>query len=353
MKRELYMIKIKKILFAFAAMIALTFGRACSRSAKLKHVWLCSCLLTALVACGNKQVAAPAEGNGASNEAAFKVAKNYFFNNGQEIPSSPKITTAEEFEKLFGVATTMGERRRVSDGTSGMDGKPTPIDFTKQFVLAIIMPVTNLSTEITPLRLEEQGDTLYYFYDAKPGEAQSYSTQPISLVILDKKYIDKEVVMINELVKDYYTALERYLTEQIAGYYAPGEYTVPLSDVVAVNEEDSTDIRLWGDFWVYNYKQVGDTLKCISGGSHPGLIHICKTGENFYVSRFDQVEDGSRYLPSAKRIFGEYFDSFQLHHSDADNREVERADMVRIFVRDHGLTATMYQDYGWPAKELK
>ena len=23
------------------------------------------------------------------------------------------------------------------------------------------------------------------------------------------------------------------------------------------------------------------------------------------------------------------------------------------FVRDHGLTATMYQDYGWPAKELK
>ena len=311
------MIKMKKILFVFAAMIT-------------------------LAACGNKQVVAPAEGDGASNEVAFEVAKNYFFKNGQEIPSSPKITTAEEFGKLFGMATTMGE-----------DGKPTPIDFTKQFVLAIVLPVTNLGTEITPDRLEEKGDTLFYFYDAKVGEAQSYSTQPISLVILDKKYIDKEVVMINEQVKDYYVALERYLTEQIAGHYAPGEYTVPLSDIVAVNDEDSTDIRLWGDFWVYNYKQVGDTLKCVSGGSHPGLIHICKTDENFYVSRFDQVEDGSRYLPSAKQIFGEYFESFQLHHSDADNREVERADVLRIFVRDHGLTATMYQDYGWPAKELK
>ena len=311
------MIKMKKILFVFAAMIA-------------------------LAACGNKQVVAPAEGDGASNEVAFEVAKNYFFKNGQEIPSSPKITTAEEFGKLFGMATTMGE-----------DGKPTPIDFTKQFVLAIVLPVTNLGTEITPDRLEEKGDTLFYFYDAKVGEAQSYSTQPISLVILDKKYIDKEVVMINEQVKDYYVALERYLTEQIARHCAPGEYTVPLSDIVAVNDEDSTDIRLWGDFWVYNYKQVGDTLKCVSGGSHPGLIHICKTDENFYVSRFDQVEDGSRYLPSAKQIFGEYFESFQLHHSDADNREVERADVLRIFVRDHGLTATMYQDYGWPAKELK
>jgi len=36
----------------------------------------------------------------------FEVAKNYFFKNDQEIPSSPKITTAEEFGNLFGMATT-------------------------------------------------------------------------------------------------------------------------------------------------------------------------------------------------------------------------------------------------------
>jgi len=49
----------KQILSAFAALLALTFGRACSRSAKLKHVWLCSCLLAALTACynGNQQKA--------------------------------------------------------------------------------------------------------------------------------------------------------------------------------------------------------------------------------------------------------------------------------------------------------
>lgn len=73
----------------------------------------------------------------------------------------------------------------------------------KQFVLAIVLPVTNLATEITPDRLDEKGDTLFYFYDAKVGEAQSYSTQPISLIILDKKYADKTVVMVNEQAKDY------------------------------------------------------------------------------------------------------------------------------------------------------
>jgi hypothetical protein len=307
----------KKILFAFAAMIV-------------------------LAACGNKQVVASAEGDGASHEVAFEVAKNYFFKNDQEIPSSPKIMTAEEFGELFGMATTMGK-----------DGKPTEIDFTKQFVLVIVLPVTNLATEITPDRFEEKGDTLLYFFDAKVGEAQSYSIQPISLIILDKKYADKTVVMVNEQVKDYYAAVERYLAEQIAGYYAKGEYSVPVYQEVAVNADDSTDIRIWGDFWVYNYKQEGDTLKCVSGGSHPGLMHICQTGENFYVSAFEQVEDGSRFLPSAKRIFGEYFEAFQIHHSDSDEHESLRHDVLRAFVRDHGLTATMYQDYGWPAKELK
>ena len=82
-------------------------------------------------------------------------------------------------------------------------------------MLAIVLPVTNLATEIIPDRLEEQDDTLFYFYDAKVGEAQSYSTQPISLIILDKKYADKQVVMVNEQVKDYYAAIDRYLTEQI------------------------------------------------------------------------------------------------------------------------------------------
>ena len=151
----------KKVLYAFVAMIMMT-------------------------ACGNKQAATCiGESNVTANEVTFKVAKNYFFNNGQTIPSSPKVTTAEDFGKLFGMATTMGK-----------DGKPTEIDFTKQFVLAIVLPVTDYATEINPLKVEEKGDSLFYTYDVKQGEKQAYSIQPMSLIILDKQYENKEVVLL-------------------------------------------------------------------------------------------------------------------------------------------------------------
>ena len=129
---------------------------------------------------------------------AFEVAKNYFIKNDQAIPASSKITTEEEFNKLFGMATTMGERLLVGDGTSGMDGKPTEIDFSKQFVLAIVLPVTDIATEITPVKLEAKGDSLFFTYDVKTGEKQSFTIQPFSIIILDRKFENNKVILINE-----------------------------------------------------------------------------------------------------------------------------------------------------------
>ena len=45
----------KKNLFAFAGLLALTFNRVCLRSVKLNHVWLCSCLFAALTACNSNE----------------------------------------------------------------------------------------------------------------------------------------------------------------------------------------------------------------------------------------------------------------------------------------------------------
>ena len=95
-----------------------------------------------------------------------------------------------------------------------------------------------------------------------------------------------------------------------------------------VDERNAEDILVWGDFWVFNYNQVGDTLKCVSGGNHPGLMHISQTDNGFKVTAFEQVEDGSRNLPTAKKIFGEKFDAFQAIHSDEQKREKLRADVL-------------------------
>ena len=149
----------------------------------------------------------------------------------------------------------------------------------------------------------------------------------------------------------YITAIDRYLVS-LGKEYAPGEYCVPVRSIVAADEQDKADIKVWGDFWVFNYNLVGDTLKCVSGGSHPGLMHIRQTANGFEVTGFDQVEDGAGNLASAQRIFGERYEAFHAINSNAEGREALRAKMLADYVKEHQLAATLYQDFGWPAQKL-
>jgi ABC-type uncharacterized transport system substrate-binding protein len=152
----------------------------------MKKVLLAFAAMMVMAACGNEQTNAP-EGN-VANEVTFEVAKNYFFKKGSDVlPEGQKITSEEAFNNLFGMATTMGK-----------DGKPTPIDFSKQFVLAIVLPVTDFSTEINPVKLEEKGNSLLYSYKVKKGEKQTFNMQPVSIIVIDKKYENKEVVLVND-----------------------------------------------------------------------------------------------------------------------------------------------------------
>ena len=307
----------------------------------MKKILFAIAMLLTMTACTSNSTETT-KSNEETDEVVFEVAKNYFFKNDQQIPASPKITTEEEFNKLFGMATVMGE-----------DGKPTSIDFTKQFVLAIVLPITDMAAEIHPVKVEVKSDSLLYTYDVKTGEKQSFSIQPVSIIVLDKQYENKRVVLVNERETNYFPAIDRYLADSIGSQYAKGEHCVPIHSIVRVDERNSEDILVWGDFWVFNYNQVGDTLKCVSGGSHPGLLHIRQTEKGFEVTAFDQVEDGSRYLPTAKKIFGDKFDAFKTINSDEKNRERLRAEGLATYAKKNSLSVTLYQDYGWPAKKLE
>ena len=72
----------------------------------MKKILFAFTLLLAIAACINKPVKA-VDINEESSEVTFEVAKNHFFKNDQQIPESPKISTEEEFNKLFGMATPM------------------------------------------------------------------------------------------------------------------------------------------------------------------------------------------------------------------------------------------------------
>lgn len=63
----------------------------------------------------------------------YVVMNNYFLKNNVVGISYPLITKQEEFSGLFGMAAVMGK-----------DGAPTSVDFSKESVIAIVLPETNV-----------------------------------------------------------------------------------------------------------------------------------------------------------------------------------------------------------------
>ena len=106
----------------------------------------------------------------------FIVAKNYFVKNKAKSLDNPKIETAEKFNEIFGKATTMAE-----------DGMPTEIDFNKQYVIAVMMPETNIMTAVVPISLQKNKEgNITLTYKLEKGQKQSYTLRPALQIIVDK-----------------------------------------------------------------------------------------------------------------------------------------------------------------------
>ena len=158
-------------------------------------------------------------------------------------------------------------------------------------------------------------------------------------------------IAINRREQAVRAAISAYMVCEIGAQYLQGELCIPMLRIAA-EYDDSQPMRVWGDFWVFWYDQAGDTLKTVSGGSHPGLMTLSEKDGRFAVTGFERVEDGSRFLPTAQRIFGEHFDVFQNMHSNENVREAVRKEQLQEYVQQHNLPVRYYQDYGWPAVEL-
>lgn len=137
---------------------------------KTKNILLLSLLLTlVLVSCQNSKE---------NKEIPFETAKNYFVLNTIEKLENPKITDQESFENIFGMGTTMGE-----------EGKKTNIDFSKEFVIGVVLPETQQQIKLHPKKLtqNDQGD-LTFIYSKEKGEDLQHTIKPILMVVVDKKY---------------------------------------------------------------------------------------------------------------------------------------------------------------------
>jgi hypothetical protein len=115
----------------------------------------------------------------AEQDIPFTMANRYFVNNTYNDGDlmNPKITTPEQFKKIFGMATVMGP-----------NGKPTAIDFSRQYVVAVIGKLTNRNTSINMNSLKQKDNLISLAYKVTEGEKGSVTIRPALLIIVDNKY---------------------------------------------------------------------------------------------------------------------------------------------------------------------
>jgi len=113
----------------------------------------------------------------------YKTLANYFIKNTVKEAIPTKIDSQQEFDKYFGMATTMGE-----------NGTPTPVDFANEFVIVVDYKETAKRTEMKVLNLENKGDELILTYSLTTGEDMGFTSHPFLLVVVNKNIAGKVVV---------------------------------------------------------------------------------------------------------------------------------------------------------------
>ncbi len=120
----------------------------------------------------------------------FRTAQRYFLK--ADLPTSNfKIKTESEFTSYFQPAAVMGK-----------DGMPTPIDFSKEMVIALSLPETAVATEIEvkAITQNKEKNSLVVYYDLIVGDKMSYTIKPVTIVLVDLVH-DAEVTYVQHEVK--------------------------------------------------------------------------------------------------------------------------------------------------------
>ncbi|MBQ3369655.1 MAG: hypothetical protein IJG48_01405 [Mogibacterium sp.] len=218
--------------------------------------------------------------------------------------------------------------------------------------------VSNITWSLTDDGFKTKGDAKMTFTDDGDGIKSSVLGVELHFVRPDAaKDAGEEVVdLIDGKAYGYggddpvEAACYEYMVETVAKSYDATDVSIPCVSIINVDYTPENEILAAGDFWVYNYNIDGDTLKCVSGGNYPGVMHVSK--DDYKVTAFDVVADGGAFEESAKELFGDNYDAFMAAYSDSDANEENRKITVSDYVNFNNLDVKYYQDEGWDPVEL-
>ena len=138
---------------------------------------LLSILMLAAVAMLGMQCSTVSKLEKEAYQVRYLPLNNYFVRNDIEATKLQKliITNETDFRSFFGEAAVMGR-----------NGHPTPVNFKTEYVLAVILPETDRSTDVTVLDVLQNGNAVIFNYHVERGEKNSYRLVPFAAVSLPK-----------------------------------------------------------------------------------------------------------------------------------------------------------------------
>ena len=114
----------------------------------------------------------------------YTELNNYYVRSGVVSKKIQRVVfdNETEFQQYFSEAAVMGR-----------NGQPTPVNFKTQYVLAIILPVTDKDTQVIPAEISQVDNTVIVNYRVKKGKKLGYNIIPYTAVAIDKPEVASEI----------------------------------------------------------------------------------------------------------------------------------------------------------------
>ncbi|MBQ9819821.1 MAG: pyridoxamine 5'-phosphate oxidase family protein [Bacteroidales bacterium] len=192
-----------------------------------------------------------------SGPVPFQEVERYFFRNDAAIPEDARIDSQEAFDRLFAPAAVMGR-----------GGTPTPVDFSRETVIAVVCPVTDRATELRPESLVREGGELVFTCTETVGEPQGWSMQPVLLVKVNRSFDTGKVRVVKQTVLASLQAVRDFLHK--VGYY-----------FLATADGDQPQVRPFGT------AEIIDGRLCIQTGHVKNVAHQIAANPKVALCAYD------------------------------------------------------------------
>ena len=148
-------------------------------------------------------------------------------------------------------------------------------------------------------------------------------------------------------------AVENYMLETDLGF-APeeGGVLIPTPILLKVDmNEDETEATVYGNFWIFCYKQNGKILERTSCGENPGVMKLEKKDGAWTVVSLETAGDGAQYEADIKRFANgdkDLEEQYYLTQGSAEDGylpQYQRAAVV-VYVEANKLDIEAFQEPG-------